>query len=409
MGLLVICGDLYNAAGRGTITVSPAADPLFLSPKIIDGYIDEFWSQGSLLANSYVRADLNVNPYSGFEATPFSTGYVKTELTGGTVTLETGIKKAGAQSARLATSGSGGTYAGIERQERWRSGQKVRGSVSLYLGGAGPVKLEIRNLTTGNYLHPSGTWQAAQVDYLTTAGSGAWEDKTFFFTVESWSACQGNVANVYCRAYMNTTSGTGYVDEMCWWSEVNTAVLVSHNVDPITPVEWRSSTDNFGASDVLVSVVPPRQGVMYYYHAAGITTRYVQLKFTGTPVNKIRACEVVWGYALSTNETPSWGYGVTRSLAQIRTSRQSIRGADRTADAVELKFSPAFSTQWAEIETEIFERCSGGQTIIVIPDTNRTPIFIGRTPIDWIYTPVSLAISETALRVEPLRTGIWVP
>ena len=409
MGLVILAGDLYNAAARGTLTVSPTADPLFLSPKLIDGYIDEFWSQDSIVADSYIRCDLNVNPFSGFEATPFSTGYTMTTANGGTVTLETGIKKAGAQSAKMATSGAGGTYAGIERRDQWRSGQKVRGSVSLYLGGGGPVKLEIRNLMTGNYLAPGGTWQAAQIDYLTTSGSGAFEDKVFNFTVESWTACQGNLATVYCRAYMNTASGTGYVDEMCWWPEVNLVVLTSHNVDPITPVQWRSSTDNFGASDVLVVTVAPRAGVMYSYQSAGVTARYAGLKFVGTPLSKIRATEVVWGYGLETMLQLNWDFTHSAELKQVRTSKQSLAQQDFTDEAASLSIDsyPDDGT-FDEFRNELLRRTDKGQTVIVIPHTTKDPILIGRRPKAWAYhaTP---AINSILTSVEPFPKGIWTP
>ena len=279
----------------------------------------------------------------------------------------------------------------------------------MYAGAGGVTKLEIYNPYTKTYLNSGGAWQTAQTYYKTTVGTVAWEDFTASLQVESWVLCQASLTILQLRFVAETVSTVGYVDEVYFWPEVNTAILIAHNVEPGLPIQWRSSTDDFAASDVLVAALPARAGVTYSYQATAVITRWVGLKFVGTPVAKLRATEVVWGYGLATSETPSWGYRVRRSLPQIRSSRDSIRYSDFSLDGVTLRLQPAYSTQWAEIETEIFERCSGGQPIIAIPDTNRLPIFIGRTPVEWSYQATSLAIVDTELPIDPLPLGIWAP
>lgn len=412
MASIFLCGDRLNAAAYGTVSVSPAADTSYPSSRLIDQFLDEFWEQGSIAADSYIRCDLNQVVNSGFETYSGGafTGWTSNVVGGGsTVTQDSGIKKAGTYSAKFTTGAGGGSKAEVTQSLTVRSGQKWRGSFSMYAGAGGVTKLEVWNPYTKNYLNSSGTWQASQAYHKSTVGTAAWEDFTTSFTVEAWATCQSSLTSLQLRFVVEIVSKVGYADEVYFWPEVNTVVLTGHNVEAGLPIQWRSSTDNFGASDVLVATLPARAGVAYSYQSTAVITRYVALKFSGTPVAKLRATEVFWGYGLSTSETPAWGYAVKRSVGQIRSSRASVRFADFSLDAVTLSFTPAFVTQWPEIETEIFERCSAGQMIIAIPDTSRTPIFIGRAPVESNYRPTSFAMMETSLTIEPLALGTWLP
>lgn len=271
------------------------------------------------------------------------------------------------------------------------------------------MRFEIFNPYTHMYLNPSGVWQTGQGYHKITAGTGAWEDFTVTLRVESWLLCQASLTAMRFRFVNDTRLSDGYVDEVYFWPEVNTAILAGHNVEPGVPIQWRSSTDNFAASDVLVATLPARAGITYSYQTSDVITRHVGLKFVGVPIAKLRATEVIWGYGLATGETPAWGYRVSRLIPQIRSSRSSVRYSDFSLDGVTLRLQPAYGTQWPEIESELFERCSMGAPIIAIPDTNRSPIFIGRTPVAWSYQATSLAIIDTELPIDALPLGIWAP
>lgn len=410
MAFTVLAGDRYNAAAYGTVT-SSSTDSTYPLSRLTDGFFDEFWYQAAIGADGYLSVDLNqitngtFETYSGGAFTGWTS---ETNGGGSTVTQDSGTVKAGTYSCKLTVGASGGSYARVYQNLTVRTGAPWRGSFSFYAGAAGAVKLEIYNPYTRNYLATGGTWQSSQTYFKTTAGTGSWEDFTVSFSVESWAACQSSTTTLRFRVESNTSSTVGYVDQFYQWPETNFAAFFAHNCEAGLPVQWRSSTDGFASSDVLVATLTARAGVLFSYQSSSVTTRYVRLKFSGTPVAKLRATELVFGYAAAPADAPVWGYVVDRTIPQIRSSRGSVRMADFSTNAVVLDFEPS-STQWDELEQEIYERASGGQTIILVPDTGVSRVFVGRIPERWRFQAVWATKYKFQLPLEPLALGTWLP
>lgn len=410
MGFLVTAGDGLNLA-TNLASVSPLADTNFTSLALNDRRTDLFWSQGSIAANSYARFDLNRVKTGGFDS--FSAGAFRdwtSEISGGGVAPvnEAVIKDAGAYSCELAMGASAG-YSRVTQNVTFRSGQRVRGSAKIRADGIATAgKLEIYNSRTGRYLAPDGSWQLAQIYYKTTSSTGSFQSFTLAFVVESYAACQAAEVALRCRFVNDVVSTTVYADSFYLWPEVNLCIITGHNIAPATPIQWRSSTDDFAANDVLVATLPARETVTWKFEENAVTSRYVELRFVGTPEEKIRATEIFWCYGLRPAESPAWGYQVSRSTSQSRSGWQTIAHTDSAEQRVTMTMDPHHVQEWPEIETEIFRRAERGQPIIAIPDHNREEIFIGRTPPGWAYR-MDFSTVAIELPIEPYAQPIWVP
>jgi hypothetical protein len=403
MGFIAAAGTGLNFPG--TETSNPAADSAFPVGALQDGRIDAFFSQGSILADSTLRRDLNVIINGGLETGDF-TGWTKVELNSGVVTIEPTIVNSGSKSAKLATSGVGGTEAGIKQTKVFRSGQRVRGTASLR-ATSGTVKLEIKDLTTGKYYNTSSVWQTARTHHKITASTGSYETFALSIVLDGWEAHQSDFASLQVYAFGDSTSAQGYADDIYVWPETNLCVLAGHNVDPAITCEWRKSTDNFAANDVLVGALTARRGVMYRYETTAIVTRYVGLKFVGTPEAKIRATELIYTYALDTQRGVRWEVDHSSQVMQERSAWQSLALQDYPADGF-AGVIDAFpiDTAFYELRDEIFRRAERGQMIILILSTTRDVIVIGRTPPDWAYS-TQPNINVVGLKIDPFPPGIW--
>lgn len=401
---LVVTGAQANAAAvaESPLSVNPAASPLFLSPALADAKLSSYWSQGSIVADSYIRSDLNRVLNGGLET--YSGGFTSWGTTtvgaGSVVNEETVLHLTGTRAARLFAGGVPGSSAAIHQTVSVRSNSKQRGTVSLRtLAGDTVVKLQIRNLHTGKYLDTTGEWVTAGAYHKSTSATG-WATFPLAFRVESRRKCGANVVDLEYRVINETPATTGYLDELRVWPEINLVALLGHNVRPATSIEIRTSTDGWVANDVLAVAMNPRPLHAYAYIAPALTARHVSLKFVGTPAEKLRATEAFFGYAEALAESPVYGWSMQKSLRQTRANDQTLVLGEAPEDGGTFRYEP-HSSELEEFE-DFVHRGLDGSMSIVIPSTERDEVLVGRIPPTWAYQVSSYAITVTEVRLEPL-------
>lgn len=417
MVFLVLGGAQANASAvaEQAPTCSPAAATDYPTSSLYDGRTSSFWAFGSLLADSYVRQDLNRVRNGGFEtfASGAFTSWTSDTATSSAPAEETSIKLTGARSAKLQAGALIGSYSGMTQTLLFRAGEKVRGTVSVYAESGSSMQVVIADLSSGKSLNSSGQWVSGTNSVFATVTTAAWSTSAIAFQVRSRRQIGGNLATIRISVH-NRRVGTsfvstiGYVDEFRLWPETNLVVLSGHNVPAAMPAEVRSSTDNFAAVDVLEGTMVPRPRNQYAYLPTPCTSRYIQVQFaTYVSPEAIRATELVIGYATAPAESPSWGFSVRRIFRQLRNNDRTLLLAAAPEDAIDLQFEP-HTSEVEELE-DFVELCLDGSLAVVIPSTTRDEVIVGRTPDVWQYQAASYARTTTGLTIEPTISPLWTP
>jgi hypothetical protein len=409
MVFIVLAGEQANAAAvaETPLGVDPVAAAGFPATALTDGKVSSWFNGNSAGPDGYMRSDLNRVKNGGLEgayaAGVFESWTNEGVTLGGAIVEETVAPKTGTRSAKL-TCGAGPAIA-MRQEITVRSGSRRRGVVSLYSVAGASVYFQVFNVTTGRYLDPTGAWVKNGTHHKVQTAAALTVFK-FSFRVQSRRDCCANLATLRYRVYVDVPAGVGYFDEMREWPETNCAILASHNLTPATAVEFRSSTDNFIANDVLAKLVAPRERIMYAYLDQPITSRYVGLKFPGTPATAIRATECIFGYADAPKDSPMWPIRFGQQLRQMRDSRQSLLLGATPDESLVL----SFETHLSEMEDmqDFVLRGLDGSLAFVVPTTDRDELVLGRLPIGWNYAG-TFTINRTEIPIESLPFPLWTP
>lgn len=241
---------------------------------------------------------------------------------------------------------------------------------------AGAANVSVQNLATGKYLTSGGAWQAGSTNCLTGAGS-------LSYTVESFSLCQA--ATVSLKITWSASTATD-------WPQWNAIVVFGHNLDPGLTVEQRSSTDNFGASNVLDVTGAILQPGFFMLKSGGTTNRYGRLAFTGTNQSTGWVAEVMPCWLETATDAPDVGLEVRYQEPQIRNSTQLGESyiyplSPRPRRVLQMKFNQLATAGALETRQEMVLRGRGGAyPMVVVPVAAETDVFFGRLTDQWTET-----------------------
>lgn len=234
-----------------------------------------------------------------------------------------------------------------------RAGERRR------LVSVGATSITLQNLSTGKYLTTASAWQVASTPCLTGAGSRDYQ-------VESLTLCQ--VPIVVLKIVV--TNGTSVTDWPAW----NAIVVFGHNLAAGLSIAARSSTDNFGASDVLEASGAIRRPSFLLAAAAPSYNRYARLAITGTNQVAPWYAEVILCYLETGVTTLGMDHDVQQEEAQIRHD-----GPLGSSYVYLLAEEPRRVAKWAfnmdvprevEIREEVVLRSRGGAYPLVLVPTS---------------------------------------
>lgn len=419
MGMLVLAGEGANALRGATFSSSPAADTLFpFSTGVADGDPGTIGAFGSLTTDPMVWADIDLFAGTGgYEVFSGSSplGWNEADSGTGDVTQESTIIHSGSFAARF-SAGSG--LASIYRDALLRAGQAVFYSLAMRGdAGVGRVKLTVRNLHSGNYMN-SGAWGAMANDAENQSGT-SYVLHPLSFNIESVAAC-GGIVRPYVRFELrnDNTTTLSFADSFYLVPQITFCSIHGHNIDPRSVVELRGSTDNFSSSDVLIATLTPRQPGFYATFAAQ-TYRYYRLKFVGTNTGSgiIYVGEWWLGNPLTLQQPPDFPINVPMRDAQVRGASTPWGGvysvgvgpAGRPSRGLELSFRQHSDAAVTEFIEEIYLRSSGGFPLVVVPDTNKPDVYLGKIPPDVQLQRTFLSVYDDRLVIEPMLFPLITP
>lgn len=259
------------------------------------------------------------------------------------------------------------------------------------LTSSGTTSITLQNLSTGKFLTTASAWQAGSTPCLTSAGDREYQ-------VESITACQA--PTVLLKIVV--TSGTSVHDRPGF----NGIAVWGHNLDVGLGVELRSSTDNFGGSNVLEVTGAIRQPSFLLLKASPIYNRYARLAFTGTNQATPWYGEAVLAYIETAVTTLGVDHEVKYEEAVIQNDGPFgdphvyllATGPRRMA-----KFAfNVDSTRERETREELVWRSRGGAyPLLMIPTSNDAtpPVIFGRIDTRWSSKRMFSDIWSTDLMV----------
>ena len=408
MGILVSAGKWANVLSTArAVTVSPAADALYPASALYDGVPGKEGAWAATAANDYVKADLDIATNGDMEGTFPGSGWSNASTGTGATAQSNTYAKAGTYSGRV-TGGASGE--GIYRFTKvLRTGFRYRLSVWGRRTTSATGKVRVYNAETRRYLQTSGgTWSSGSADVATSSVS-SFTEMTVNFTVEGFYVCGSRDTVTIQIDLANSANEFYYFDEFRLWPEIDFISVHGHNADALMAPQFRSSTDDFSASDVLEATMTVRRPAFYSKLGSAITKRYVMLKFT--TVNSrgpIRIGELFCGQYLAASEKTSASFG---TMAVTVENRQAVNGYQAfpfQSDpivTIDVPLKAFAATGFAEIRDEIVARSEGSRyPLVLVYDTidDADLVVMGRLASVFGYSRRLKEIREMTLRVESL-------
>jgi hypothetical protein len=252
-----------------------------------------------------------------------------------------------------------------------RSGERRR------LTSTGTTSITLQNLSTGKFLKPDATWQVASIACMSAAGD-------LDYQVESYTACQALLVTLK----IVITSGTSVAD----WPRWNALAVFGHNLDPGLTCELRSSTDNFGGSNVLEATGAIVQPGFFMLDAESIANRYGRRALTGTNQATPWYGEVVACWLGTAADAPDIGFELRYEEPQIRNTgpwgeANVYNLAPFPRRVAQMQFDQSDTGGAIETRQEIILRCRGGAYPIVVALVWTEALVLHARPTDkWAET-----------------------
>ena len=193
-----------------------------------------------------------------------------------------------------------------------------------------------------------------------------------------------------------------------------------HNIDSgISAIQLRKSSDNFGASDVLVATMT-KATPTFFTSFASTSFRYWRLKFVGTNTASpapIAIGEWVLGVksSLTNAQLIDWSY--EEDMPQDRQSGGNIKQAfavnlsDHRQRHVTLSFAAQSYAERDEILAMLTASQFGVEPIVFVPDPNDVIVIHGRMPksIVWERLPGVTGGHRTTFTIEEDPFSVTLP
>lgn len=407
MGMLIMAGRDANVfASARSVTPATAENSLFPVANMVDGVPGIEGAFNAAAAGQSLTFDNSIS-HADMEGTFPASGWSNASTGSGAVAQSNTFAHGGTYSARV-TGGASGV--GIYRLTKTvRTGFRYRLSVWARDTATATAKVRIYNAETRNHLQASGTtWSAASADVATTATT-SFVQLTPYFTVESFSACGRRDRVTLYIDLVCTQNEYVYFDDFDLWPEVDFVGVFGHNIDAGMAPTIRSSTDNFGAVDVLEATLAVQKPAFYKKLSAPITSRYVRVVFpTANVLGAPRIGELFGSQYLAPQRDVSAVVGefeVSTDRRQIVSDYQAFLLSDDPETSLVMPMQLLSLANYKEVRDEIIERSRGSASpLVVVPEDTLDPdlVVMGRLAGKQAYRRLPLAIRETSLIVEGL-------
>lgn len=410
MGMIVMGGRHANILARGVVSVSDA-DSLFPAANLYDGDPGVAFRFGSAGADRQVTVDGDLSQGSGaFEDVHVSgapPGWTDASTGAGALARDTVTFADGASSLRL-DSGTGQAIG--QRDFSCRAGEELSLTVKLRGDGTNAVTFDIQDLDTGQWLTSGGVWQNAATTVATRSVATFATTTLSAFSVSAMSAWPYPVRRLRVRFYAASGgSAQGWVDTFSIWPSFDFLAVHGHSIRPALTVQFRSSTDNFSASDTLEATVTPARAAFFSRLSAKVARRYARLKLVGTSPEAMYLGEMRLGQSFSLTRPATFPLNRQLRDAQVRVPRLGYGSAayglaTEDVDTLELQFGmvQAEADEWLN---EVWRRARGGFVFDVVPDSTRTEVYLGRWAVEVPFTWSSFGRYDVTVPFE--RLPLW--
>ncbi len=405
-------GRKFNLLERAaSITMVPAAAPLYPAPGLGDGRYERPVRFGSLQDDSYVQADLDLlggtGSMDGWSGGLPGSGWTKA----GTVTQDTAVKHSGVSSAKI---DDGELVYLLE----CRPGEKVQ--IEAWIQGDGVVEthMNIRNPLTGAFFTPAQTWSQFYTEFASIVAFGGWASVLATFTVEDQAACRGDVAWIALRFW--NSPGHGWVDDVTVTPAVDWASVHGHNVDARSNILLRSDSTPTFATGLTRATMDGKRQAFYAALPAPIYARYWRLQIANNQ-NSAQSGPpwlgaVVLGQSVALTTGAEFPLEIEHNRPQIRTSDAAGRDEAFSTSAWEIRTLTLRATHsgraaFDEFHREVMWQTGQGLHPIVLAweedggqESDADGVILGRVQNPWTERRGAylMRASELVLREIPI-------
>jgi hypothetical protein len=381
MPMLVLAGEMMNAAAGRPIVCSPAAHAKFPAEELVDGDPGSYFRFGSLTADPFLYVDLDdLGGQGGGEEFDggVPVGWTEENTGGGDVTQEASIKHSGNFALRLAASAGVATAykdvtvrAGSKRALRWWSRAD---------GSGGQARIRVRNLHTGKYLNALGGWQATSTPIFPESGT-TYVGSEVVFTVESLAVCRRPTVTLRIQIAEETATKVSYFDDITMVPYIDTCSIHGHNIDPRSVLRLEAS-DVFNSGYVRIETMDVRRRAFYKTFTER-AYRFWQLAFEDTNTGSGPIWMAEWVLAQAHQLVAKPRYPLRRNFSDPRIALERPVGAPSYVargqfelGSVPLTFRCHYS-QRLDFYNEVYVRSLGGAPAVVVPSTLDDEVFYG--------------------------------
>jgi len=398
---LVLAGDGANLlerlnAARFTSSGAHASFPL---ANLADRQPDSPWLDSAAGADRIITVNLN-HVWGGqmetlaldavsvdgwtFTANGAATGAAATRTTGSS-------PPEGSNCMNIFTGNTGGATKGGTAVSSFYvlRGTTGRFRSRLQSNGTATIALRFYDRARGTYLTSAGTWTTTPTDFQSTTSATWVSSGDVAGTIEAAPATRYDldVATIQAQVISSTTANINQqADDVRFFPEWDTAAIFGHNLDVAT-CEFRTSTDNFAANDVLWNAPTIYKPSFYYSNVTKQTAPYFRVKFPGTNSAAIGIGELYLGQRLALTRKP--GGPVVKVVEDLVRPLpwRAFSLADDPVREVQLPFD-YFGAEWDQARDLVWARSRNGlHPMLIIPnDTDPAVCFYGRIQVDLEFS-----------------------
>ncbi len=374
MSCIYVSGYYGNAIRRATLSSSSAhADyPLTDLQTGLPSLAFRFNAQA---ANDHVTADLDFVIYGDFETWTAATmpdGWTEHSGAGSCEEEET-IVDTGSSALQL-----DGDYT-IYRDVTVQTGMIYGVIVALYGDDANNTSIRVQDMDTLQWLKSDGDWQAASTEVFTRSAA-SWNTETeVSFTVATDTTQATRTLRIYC----DQDAGTGYVDELAMYPEVNFCAVVGHNLPSGVTISWRRDTAAFaGAGTEIAEMTMGRQA---FFEVAGSDQLYRYHRVRVAEADDMK--ETIWygewvlGYSATLGQMHRSPRTIEYEMPSVRVVSSAGQGystkrAVYPSRSLALSFRTKTEANVTEVLEDIFGASDyGDEPLIVVPDDSDTEVY----------------------------------
>jgi hypothetical protein len=399
-------GNNLARAVSPVFSVSPGSDANFPTTALYDSIQDLIWKASANTALALVF-DQNLIAGGNLDTWPLVSPWFTT-LTGTATVTQTSVGgEVVTGSAAKLTAGSGTAI--LAYPLTVVAGETLSVSLALRGDGANAARVQLYNRQSGHYWTGSA-WQLSPT--FVTQGSiprtsAAYTTTTISALVETFLTCGTETPTVELRLASSAAAGIAYFDNVFAWPTATFLGVMAHNIDPVTALQWSSSTD--GVTPHVRSTPTIVRPSLWSVEVAsgGQGERYQHIVFQNPNGETPWIGELVLGQHLALARGPNYPLQTTLTFPQLRSYAAS--GAKRSAPlslserrSLQLSFRYGPKAEYQEARDRIFRATLGGHypSVIVPDDSDAEVVMFGYIAPAWPVTQPFLNLWEADLVFE---------